>query len=261
MEGDCMNITFLGSSARELESRNSVSFLVEDGSSNLLIDCGPGLISGLNKANKKVSDINNILLTHVHGDHTSSFAYFVWYRNIERWGEEPPKDLNVYGGKDTLELAKYNLEHMYPEINFPFQIIYHEVSENSSFSCNSFKVEVFKAIHSVPCLGCVIEVEDKKVVYSGDSLPNEELVKYAKDADLLIHDAMLMKEKLELATKTMHTTSEAAGRTASQAGAKILALVHIEPQVFGQEKEIIAEVCKEYSGLVTIPTEGTVYHI
>lgn len=256
-----MNITFLGSTARELESRNSVSFIVEDENSTLLIDCGPGFISGMNKANKKTSDINHILLTHVHGDHIASFPYFVWYRNIERFRMNPPKDLNVYGQKDALELAKYNLEHMYPEIKWPFKIIYHEVSEESSFTCDTLKVRVFNAIHSVPCLGCVIESDEKKVAYSGDSLPNEELLRYAKDADFLIHDVILMKDKLELAEKTMHTTSESAGQIANKANAKILALVHIEPQVFGQEKEIITEASKEYSGLVTIPTEGTVYHI
>lgn len=48
-----MNITFLGSSARELESRNSVSFIIEDASSTLLVDCGPGFISGMNKEKVK----------------------------------------------------------------------------------------------------------------------------------------------------------------------------------------------------------------
>lgn len=261
MEEKCMNITFLGSSARELESRNSVSFLVEDASSTLLVDCGPGFISGMNKANKRSSDINHILLTHVHADHTASFAYFVWYRNIERFGTEPTKDLNVYGRKDTLELAKYNLEHMYPEMKWSFKIIYHEIKEESFFTCDTLKVTVFKAIHSVPCLGCMIESGKKKVVYSGDSLPNEELIGYAKDADFLIHDTILMKNQLALAEKTMHTTSETVGQIANKANAKILALVHIEPQVFGKEKELIAEVGKQYSGLITIPTEGVVYHI
>ena len=239
-----MNITFLGSSARELESRNSVSFLVEDASSTLLVDCGPGFISGMNKANKRSSDINHILLTHVHADHTASFAYFVWYRNIERFGTEPTKDLNVY-----------------PEMKWSFKIIYHEIKEESFFTCDTLKVTVFKAIHSVPCLGCMIESGKKKVVYSGDSLPNEELIGYAKDADFLIHDTILMKNQLALAEKTMHTTSETVGQIANKANAKILALVHIEPQVFGKEKELIAEVGKQYSGLITIPTEGVVYHI
>lgn len=256
-----MNITFLGSSSRELESRNSVSFIVEDNHSSLLVDCGPGLISGIQKSNKKASDINHILLTHVHADHTSSFAYFVWYRNIERLGKEPPKDLHVYGLKDTLELVKYNLEHMYPEISWPFQIIYHDLSENSSFSCDTLKVSIFKAIHSVPCLGCVIENEEKKIVYSGDTLPNKELISYAMDVDLLIHDAMLMKEKSALAKKTMHTTSEEVGKIAKQVNAKMLALVHIEPSSFGSEKELIQEVCYEYQGFVTVPTEGVIYHI
>jgi len=256
-----MNITFLGTCARELECRNSVSFLIEDCKSNILIDCGPGLISGMMKANKKASEINNILLTHVHGDHISSFAYFVWYRNLERLGKEPPQNLNIYGQKDTLELARYNLEHMYPEMNWSFQIIYHDISKKISFVCDTLKIKTFQAIHAVPCLGCVVENKEKKIVYSGDSLPNEKLVNYAKNANLLIHDSMLTKENLAIAKNTKHTISQEAGQIAEKAKVKILALVHIEPQVFGKEKELIEEARTKYNGLITIPTEGTVYHI
>ncbi len=256
-----MEITFFGSSSRELENRHSVSFLVEDTYSNLLIDCGPGLMSGIFKANKKVNDINNILLTHVHGDHISSFAYFVWYRNIENFGNMSQNDLFVYGKKDVLDLAKYNVEHMYPEIKWTFEIHYCELDDKSIFECDTLKVEVFNSIHTVPCLGCVIESADKKIVYSGDTLPNDFLLEYAKDADLLIHDTMLMKRDFSLAKKTMHTISEDVGKIANKAGAKVLALVHIEPQIFGKENEMILEIRKKYNGIIMIPTEGTVYSI
>lgn len=138
-----MEITFFGSSSRELESRHSVSFLVEDNCSNILIDCGPGLMSGIYKANKKASDINHILLTHVHGNYIFSFAYFVWYRYIDKFGDISQSDLCVYGKKDVLEIAKYNLEHMYPEIKWSFQINYYDVDDKSVFECGHLKIEVF----------------------------------------------------------------------------------------------------------------------
>lgn len=256
-----MNVIFFGSSSREMEGRASVSFIVEDGTSNLLIDCGPGMITGMKKANKQASDINNILLTHVHGDHTSSFAYFVWYRNIERLGKEPPSDLNVYGQKDVLELAKFNLEHMYPEIKWPFNINYHNLSEDSSFKLGSLNIETFEAIHAVPCVGLAISSSNKKVVYSCDSLPNDELLKYSENVDMLIHEGMLMQENEELAKKVKHSTGKDAGKIAKKVNAKMLVLVHIEPDVFGKENELIKEAKEEYDGLITIPTDGTVYNI
>lgn len=256
-----MNITFFGSCSRETEDRSSVSFVIENEESNLLVDCGPGMISGMKKANKKASDINNIVLTHVHGDHISSFAYFVWYRNIERLGEESPKDLNVYGQSDVLELAKYNLEHMYPEMKWPFKIIYHDVSLETQFECDTLKIEPFKAIHSVPCIGIAVSFSKKKIVYSSDTLPNDEILKYSKNADMLIHEGMLMKEREELAKKVKHSTGKDAGKMAKNANVKMLVLVHIEPNVFGKEKALIKEVKEEYSGIISIPIEGTVYSI
>lgn len=72
---------------------------------------------------------------------------------------------------------------------------------------------------------------------------------------------MLMKRDFALAKKTMHTISEDVGQIANKANAKVLALVHIEPQIFGKEHELILEVRKKYNGVIMIPTEGTVYSI
>jgi len=118
-----MIITVLGSCANQISNREGVSILFEDGNDNLLVDCGPGIVAAFGRACRKTSDINNLLLTHVHGDHISGFAYFVWNRNFERMGAEPANDLHVYGAKDTLSLAEFSLKHSYPELNFPFKII------------------------------------------------------------------------------------------------------------------------------------------
>ena len=60
-----MNITFFGSCSREWANRGSVSFLVEDNDSNLLIDCGPGLISGMKKSNKKMNTYQLFTITFI----------------------------------------------------------------------------------------------------------------------------------------------------------------------------------------------------
>ena len=100
-----MIITFFGSSSSECQNRAPVSFLVEDGEDNLLIDCGSGIITRKKKANKCAGDINNVLLTHVHGDHISSISYFAgFYRKWDKTCLDSPKPLNIYGQKDTIEI-------------------------------------------------------------------------------------------------------------------------------------------------------------
>lgn len=255
-----MVVTFFGSCSREYLDRSPVSFLVEDGEDNILIDCGSGIISGMKKANKCAGDINNVLLTHVHGDHISSIAYFTgFYRKWDKTCADSPKPLNIYGQKDTLEIAKFNISHMYPKAMDNVNFI--EVSPSSSFKCGNLDITIFNAIHSVPCIGCAIESNGKQLVYSSDSLPCDDLLKYSKNPDLLIHEGMLTNEDDEFAQKIKHSTAKYAGEIATKVNAKALALVHINLSVFGKETILIEEARKEYSGLITIPTEGTVFNI
>ncbi len=257
-----MIITVLGSCANQISNREGVSILFEDGNDNLLVDCGPGIVAALGRACRKTSDINNLLLTHVHGDHISGFAYFVWNRNFERMGAEPANDLHVYGAKDTLSLAEFSLKHSYPELNFPFKIIYHEISNERAevFNCGGLVVNTEQAKHAVPCISCAVKCGNKLAVYTSDTLPNSNLASY-KDADLLIHEGMMINAMAQLSDKVKHSLSSQAGRFATQIKAKHLALVHIAPGLLGKEKVLLGEAKVEFNGTISIPFDGTVYCI
>lgn len=255
-----MIVTFFGSCSREYLNRAPVSFLVEDGDDNLLVDCGSGIISGMKKANKIASNINNLLLTHAHGDHISSIAYFVWYRRFDNKNfDSPLLPLNIYGQKDTLEIAKFNISHMYPKL--ADTVIYHEISASSAFNCGKMEISIIDAFHTVPTIGCVIKSENKKIVYSSDTIPAEEISTISLNPDLLIHEAMLLSDNEEFAKRAKHCTGKWAGEVATKLKANSLAIVHIEPGVFGKENVLLEEVRKEYSGLITLPVEGTVFNI
>jgi ribonuclease Z len=67
----------------------------------------------------------------------------------------------------------------------------------------------------------------RKIVYTGDTRPTENLVKFAENADLLIHDATFDDELLERAREDGHSTPSQAAETAKKSGAKWLVLTHI----------------------------------
>jgi len=67
----------------------------------------------------------------------------------------------------------------------------------------------------------------RKVVYTGDTKPAGNLVKFAEKADLLIHDATFDDELWERAREDGHSTPSQAAETAKKAGAKWLVLTHI----------------------------------
>ena len=66
----------------------------------------------------------------------------------------------------------------------------------------------------------------RKIVYTGDTRPTRNLIKFAKNADLLIHETTLDDELLERAQKEGHSTPSGAAETAKKANAKWLVLTH-----------------------------------
>jgi ribonuclease Z len=67
----------------------------------------------------------------------------------------------------------------------------------------------------------------RKIVYTGDTIPSENIVGLAENADLLIHEATFDDELVERAGEDGHSTPSQAAETAKDASAKRLVLTHI----------------------------------
>jgi ribonuclease Z len=67
----------------------------------------------------------------------------------------------------------------------------------------------------------------RKVVYTGDTMPSENVVGLAENADLLIHEATFDDEMVERAEEDGHSTPSQAAETAKEAGVNRLILTHI----------------------------------
>jgi ribonuclease BN (tRNA processing enzyme) len=115
------------------------------------------------------------------------------------------------------------------------------------------------------------EGDGKRIVLSGDTAFLPAMVPFARDADLLVHEAMLTEgvdalvarvpnggERLRQHILRSHTTAEDAGRIAAEAGVGRLALNHFVPDGipgFGEEKWREA-VRRTWSGPLSIGFDG-----
>ncbi|MBK5111294.1 MAG: ribonuclease Z [Thermoleophilia bacterium] len=75
----------------------------------------------------------------------------------------------------------------------------------------------------------------RAVVITGDTGPCAAVAEAATDADLLVHDSSFITADAERAAETGHSTSAQAAGVASEAGAKMLALVHISARYHVKE--------------------------
>lgn len=70
----------------------------------------------------------------------------------------------------------------------------------------------------------------RKIVISGDTRPSEELIDFAKNADVLVHDATFHSELEDIAIEYGHSTARQAAEIAKKANVERLFLTHISPR-------------------------------
>lgn len=75
----------------------------------------------------------------------------------------------------------------------------------------------------------------KKISYSGDTRPCEEMIRLARDSDILIHESTYEAEDYQRAVDNAHSTSVEAAEIAKEAEVKELVLTHISTRYTSDE--------------------------
>jgi ribonuclease Z len=248
------------------------STLVEAGDQKFLIDAGRGATIRLYQLKIPIGRIDVQLLTHYHSDHTSCLPD-VW---LTGWLEShfgtrktPYKVIGPTGAKRLIE----NLERAYADDikirvadeKLPLSGIATDVSEYDRdglvYEKNGVRVIAFEVDHGdviKPCYGYRIEYGGRVAVFSSDTRYNQNVIKYGKGADLLVHEVAmarpeLMKEAYIQRIVGHHTVPYDCGRVFAQTCPKLAAFTHV---VLLASKEVpppslddlVAEVRQTYDG-------------
>ncbi len=88
-----------------------------------------------------------------------------------------------------------------------------------------------------------------KIVYSGDTRPCDNMREAAKDADILIHEAMYTEEHSQLADDRGHSTAKQAAEIAAKAKVKLLVLTHYSPR-YDNGDQILEEAREIFTNTV-----------
>jgi ribonuclease Z len=258
----------------------SVAIVVND--TPYIIDFGPGLIrqaatlSPKYKGSIKGLDVKRIkraFLTHLHSDHTTGYPDLI----LTPWVMGRDEPLEVYGPEGIVEMTRnilkayqedirYRLYGLEPANNQGWRVNAHEISEGLIYEDINVKVEAFPVKHgSWPnAFGFRFTTPDKVIVISGDTRPCENIIKYGKGADILIHEVYCKKgfdEKNEFWQNyhsKNHTSTYELGEIANKTKPRLIILYHI---LFGGAKEEVLsnEISEVYKGKVVVGRDLGIY--
>ena len=216
--------------------RDNTSLAVSSSGGLWLVDCGGSAYQKLLRLNLDPLLLRGVFLTHNHPDHIYGLPALLFHLKLAGWNDDGPA-LGIYGNSPTLVMAQRILAAYEIDLWQP-PIIWHELpvtgeyklAQDSELSWFSTPVE-----HSRPTLAVKIIVREIgfTLVYSADTGPCENLVRFAAGADLLLHECTAV-EPLE-----GHSTPQQVGEMAAQAQVKRLLVIHYDPRYIMPMDEVL----------------------
>lgn len=166
----------------------------------------------------------------MHPDHTGGLVPLIFYRNILRIVSK----LTIYG---PTNLKKYLMDsYKHQGLNLKFELEIHNIENHENIELeNGITVSSVEFIHKIPCLGYKFKDEKKSVLFITDSLPCDNVIKFAKNCTHFIHEATFTGEHKDLALETKHTTISQAIEIGKKANVKQIYLTHFSPRISDEE--------------------------
>ena len=265
-----IKVTLLGTgSPIPAMNRFGPSTLVEAGGQKFLFDAGRGALQRLTQAKVHWQDIDAVFLTHLHSDHVVGFPD-LW---LTGWLVAPGRhrELRVLGPSGTKEIMEHLQQAYAFDIEFrksddrasPGGVVIkaEDIKQGIAFENHGVRVTAFEVDHYPvkPAFGYRVDYLGRSVVLSGDTRFSENLIRYAKGADVLIHEvaspdsfkrAGISPKRTESVIKH-HITPKMAAIVFARVKPRLAVFSHIV-QPDATEKELIGPTRKGYSGPIEV---------
>ncbi len=119
-----------------------------------LFDCGEGSQKQLMKSNVSFMSIDNVFLTHFHGDHFLGLLGMVQSMSFNNRS----KPLHIYGPKGAIRILSSGLNVGYYRPKFEIRI--GELEPDRTYDFGKFRISTMKNDHPVPALSYRVEEPD-----------------------------------------------------------------------------------------------------
>jgi ribonuclease BN (tRNA processing enzyme) len=264
-----MRLRVLGKSPSWQDADGACSgYLIEDGETSVVIDCGSGVFSKLRRYRDYVT-VDAVVISHLHADHFLDlipYSYALTYAPrrqpvpIQRWpGVENPHKPRLICPPGSRELFRRVVGAWGNDdlIENAFRI--EEYAVDDTPEVGTLRFQFANVPHFTETFAISVESTNGggRLAYGADSSPNEEVVAFARGADLMLVEATLPRP--ERTGIRGHLTPREAGEHARAAGVGRVVLTHISDELDHLWARREAEA--GFGGRVELAREGAVYTI
>lgn len=244
-----MDVFLLGTGTAIPLPQHAASGLVVKGSGQvLLFDIGPGTLTRLHLASVDCDQLDHLLISHLHPDHTLDLATLLLVFNYAP-NAERTKPFALTGCQGLRKFFD-RMVSLYPEIApSGFQLEFRE-ARTDAFQIGGLRIRTAPSGHTAESISFRIEDGQRAIVYSGDASPQGDLVKLAEGADLLVSECSF---PAGWSTED-HLNADTLGEIADRAGVKSVVTVHSYPPALAVD--LTAQIRTRYRGPVQQGIDG-----
>jgi ribonuclease BN (tRNA processing enzyme) len=269
-----LEVIVLGSGGPRAFGRAGSSYIVLlDGTPRILVDAGPGAFVRIGELQLDLSQVDTVLLTHLHIDHSSDLPAFFNARGLTSDSAIIYKIFGPAAGGQFSKTSEFVNLLIGEHGAFAYQksfgaaetfdvhdlAIQLDSAQTRIVDDRGLTIEEIATHHDdCPSVAYRITYKNKAVVFSGDmdasAVPN--LAKLARNADLLIfHCAVLDPPASPSQLYALHIPPNKIGQAARDSGAKSLVLSHLAPDVLSQKTAVRASIRRSYPGPIAFATD------
>lgn len=240
-----------------------------------VVDCGNGVARQLRLAGVPLPAVRHVFLTHHHSDHNADYGNLLllaWASDlktaVDSWGPPPLQKMTAL----FLEMNETDIRvRIADEGRPPLAPLVrpHDITEDGVVLREAGLTVTCAHVHHplvARALAYRFDSADRSIVISGDTSASENLIKLAKNADVLVHEALYLPAVEKIAAGSpnptalkrhlldSHTPVEEVGRIAAEANVRKLVLSHLVPgeTTAVTDSEWLEGATRHFKGEVTV---------
>jgi ribonuclease BN (tRNA processing enzyme) len=265
-----VQITVLGKSPSWQDAGGACSgYLVEDGETCVLVDCGSGVFAELRRI-REYTRVDAIVVSHMHADHFLDLVPYACALSyaprqlpfaVAGWpGTDEPARPRLLLPPGATEVVRAVAAAGGQPGLFDGAFGMSEYDVHATGAIGSLRLRFQPVPHYVPCNAIELRsaASPGRFTFGADHGPTDALREFAAGTDLLMLEASLPFPIPDDPSRG-HLTATEAGEHAALCDAKRLVLTHITDEL--DHEQALADAARGYAGPIEIAHAGAVYTV